>query len=214
MEYLEYLGFKSPTQARTKKAVDDIVEAIEKLANTEDFDSLKTRKLSEVSGYPHSSLFNYFGTFDRIFLYVFLTRRKKAIDKFEDIINNHPENEPLSVLITNLVNCAFEKLKKPPRKVVSFIFNKFLKTTGTQKLIYIQLDILIPACINAATRDQTGTIQNLSENDLRIRWRAVQAIIGGPFFDGIETAGSEEHLSIAHNLIMGIFSQPANKLPD
>lgn len=213
MDYFNELGFKTPKQARTKRAVDDIVEAIEKLAISENLENATSRKLAQVSGYPHSSLFNYFGTYDRIFLYVFLRFREKAINELEDIINDHPENATLSDLITNLVDCAFERLNKPPRKVLVYFFNKFLKTTGNTKLIQAQLEILILPCIIVAKRDLTGTIPNLSEHDLRFRWRALQAIIGAPFFDDIEIAGTEEHRSIVHNLAMSIFSQPANRMP-
>ena len=46
MDYFDEFEFKSPKQQRTKKVIDDLVESLELLAQSEDLTQITTRNLS------------------------------------------------------------------------------------------------------------------------------------------------------------------------
>ena len=162
MDYFEEFGFKKPKQQRTIKTIEDITNALELLSQSEDFAKLTTRDLSDRSGYALGTIFHHFDKFDNVFVYVFLARRRKALLNFEDIINQHPSDQPLSVLADSVLTCIIDELSKPPRKILLFLISKFLRSTKHPELINIEADLLIPAWTKASQRDKTNTIYNFS----------------------------------------------------
>ena len=206
MDYFEEFGFKKPKQQRTIKTIEDITNALELLSQSEDFAKLTTRDLSDRSGYALGTIFHHFDKFDNVFVYVFLARRRKALLNFEDIINQHPSDQPLSVLADSVLTCIIDELSKPPRKILLFLISKFLRSTKHPELINIEADLLIPAWTKASQRDKTNTIYNFSVNELGLRLRALQAITRSPFFEDNPIAGKAEHKAIAFTLFMQIFT--------
>ena len=206
MSYFDEFEFKTPSQQRTKKALADIVESIEKLSQSGDLVNLKTRELSEHSGYALGSIFHHFKTFDDIFVYIFLSRRKKAHLKIAEIINHHSPNEDLSVLVSNVLNCFMDELSRPNRKTLLFVMGQFLKRTKNPQLINMDADVLIPVWMNACQRDKTNTIFKFNENEIRLRFRAIQSMVRSPFLEDDVVAGTAEHKEIAINIFIKLFS--------
>ena len=206
MDYFDEFEFKSPKQQRTKKVIDDLVESLELLAQSEDLTQITTRNLSDISGYALGTIFHHFKKFDDIFVYFFLIRRKKATLIIIDIINQHPADLPLSILISKVNNHYFYELSRPNRKALLFLMHQFFKCTQSPELINIIADSLIPYWMEASVRDKTNTIFNFSENELKLRFRAMQSIVRSPFFEDDPIAGTKEHKDIAFKLFMQMFT--------
>ena len=83
-----------------------------------------------------------------------------------------------------------------------------LKNTENPQLINTSADVVIPAWMAAIDRDQTNTFVKFTESELRLRIRALQAVIRSPFFEDKAMAGTSEHSDIAYSLAMNIFSAP------
>jgi AcrR family transcriptional regulator len=208
MDYFEEFDFHTPEQLRAKNTLIDIAQTIEKLAQSGELKDIKSRNLSADSGYAKSTIFHHFKKFDDIFTYVFLVRRRKAILIITELINQHPADAPLSVLLANMLKVSFEQLNAPPRKALLFVVGKFLKNTQNPHLINLEADIFIPAWMAAIDRDQTNTFVKFNEVELRLRLRALQAVIRSPFFEDSAMAGTSEHFDVVSSLTMNIFSAP------
>jgi len=125
-----------------------------------------------------------------------------------EMINKHPADAPLSVLLEMVVKRSIKELNVPPRKALLFVLKKVLKNTENLQLINISADAVIPVWMAAANRDKTNTIFKFNEQELRLRVRALQAVIRSPFFEDSAMAGTSEHSEIAYSLAMNIFSAP------
>ncbi len=204
MNYFGEFEFNTPTQLRAKKALSDIVSSVEILAQSEGLENLKTRDLAAHSGYSLGAIFHHFNSFNDIFIYVFLVRRKQAILKAVQIINEHPSDQPLSILVSNLLNYFIYELSRPNRKTLLFVMGKFFKHSDNPQLINMELDATIPAWMNASQRDKTNTFSNFSENELRLR--SIQALVRSPFLENNDIAGTEEHKAIALDIFMRLFT--------
>ena len=84
----------------------------------------------------------------------------------------------------------------------------FFKHTKSPELINIEIDSLIPYWITASQLDKTNTIYNFRENELKLRFRAIQSLVRSPFFENDPIAGTEEHKDIAFKLFMQLFTTP------
>lgn len=206
MSYFDEFEFKTPTQLRAKKALSDIVSSVEILSQSEDLEKLKIRDLTARSGYSLGAISHHFNSFNDIFIYVFLVRRKQAILKAVKIINEHPSDQPLSVLVSNMLNYFIYELSRPNRKTLLFVMGKFFKHSDNPQLINMELDATIPAWINVSQRDQTNTFSNFSENELRFRLRSIQGFVRSPFLENNDISGTEEHKKIALDIFMRLFT--------
>ena len=208
MDYFKELNFRTPEQERAKKTLDDIEDAFIKLAQSGELQDITSREFSNKAGYAQSTLFHHFKKFDDIFSYLFLVKRRRTLLSMSELMNKHPADAPLSVLVANIVKLSMEQCNLPPRKVLLFIVSKFLKNTKNPELINIEGDLFIPVWMALANRDQTNTFVKFTESELRLRIRALQAVIRSPFFEDSAMAGTSEHAEIAYSLTMNIFSAP------
>ena len=214
MDYFEEFGFKTPKQERSKRTIEDIMQAIEELTRTEELlgkgelENISTRDLADHSGHAIGTIFHHFNKFDDIYVYVFMRRRKKSLLKVLDIISQHPADQPISVLIKNLIESMIGDLSRPPRKVLIFFMNRYLKQAKVKTLLNPETDILIPLWINAGQRNNTQTFLKLNEDELRLRIRTIHSMTIMPFFEDDPIAGTPAHIEMAVNIANKLFSVP------
>jgi AcrR family transcriptional regulator len=208
MFYFEQLIARTLKSKKVKKALQDFEDTVNSFAQSERLEDIKSREFSDKAGYSQSALFHYFKKFDDIFSYIFLVRARKANLSMGEMINKHPADAPLSVLLEMVVKRSIKELNVPPRKALLFVLKKVLKNTENLQLINISADAVIPVWMAAANRDKTNTIFKFNEQELRLRVRALQAVIRSPFFEDSAMAGTSEHSEIAYSLAMNIFSAP------
>jgi len=209
MDYFDEFEFKIPKQKRTQKALDDISQALELLAQSNDFANLTTRDLSHQSGYALSSIFHHFKKFDDVFVYLFLAKRRQAISNIIDIINSHPADQPLGILVSKVINTSLYNFSKANRNSLIFVMKLFLSRTKNPEQVYMETDKLIPYWIQASERDKTDTIMTFNENEMRLRLRAFQSIVRCPFFEDDPIAGTAEHKDIVFKMVMRLFAKAA-----
>lgn len=208
MNYFVEFDFKIPSQKKSQKTLTDIVETVSGFSELGDLAKLKTRELSSRSGYSLGAIFHHFRSFDEIFIYIFILQREKSHLRVAEIINNHSPNEDLSVLAGEVLNCLMDMLLRPNRKALLFVVSIFFKVTKKPHLINTGSDILIPAWMNACQRDKTNTLFMYTENEIRLRFRAIQTVIRGPFFEDDVIAGTAEHKEMALNILIRLFTPP------
>jgi len=214
MDYFEEFGFKTPKQERSKRTIEDIKQAIEELARAEvlfgtgELEAISTRDLADHSGHAIGTIFHHFKKFDDIYVYVFMRRRSKSISKVAAIINQHPADQPLSVLTRNVVNTMIGELSRPPRKVLIFFMNLYLMQAKIKTLLNPETDVLIPLWINAGQRNNTQTFLKLNEDELRLRIRTIHSMTMMPFFEDDPIAGTPAHIEMAVNIANQLFSVP------
>jgi len=208
MDYFKELNFRIPEQERAKKTLEDIEDTFTKLTISGELQDITSREFSDKAGYAQSTLFHHFNKFDDIFSYMFLVKRRRLTLSMVELMNKHPENAPLSVLVASIVKLAIKQCNLPPRKALLFVVSKFLKSTKNPELINIEGDRFIPVWMAVANRDQTNTFVKFTESEFRLRIRAFTAVIRSPFFEGSAMAGTSEHAEIAYSLAMNIFSAP------
>jgi len=209
MDYFNEFEFNTPKQHRAIKTINDIIQSLETLSQDSDIQDISTRQLSKHSGYAVGTIFHHFKKLDDIFVYAFLIRQKRIMSKATLIITNHPTDHDLCTLICNLLKSTMNELSKPRRQTLIFLMNQFNRRTKYPQLCNLEADILIPIWKIASQQDKTHTIFNFSENELRLKIRALQAIIRSPFFEDSPMAGTAEHKSLALNNIMRLFAAPA-----
>jgi len=209
MDYFEEFGFKEPKQQRAIKTIDEIILAMEELNRSGDLEKISARELSAHSGVSVGSIFHHFKTLENIYIYIFLIRRRKGMENIAHLISQHASDQPLRILMSHLVKSSIGDISRPPRKILRYVIHHYLKIAKVKTLINNEMDSLIPLWINICAQDKTNTFHNFNINELTLRIHAIHSIVWSPFLEDDPIAGTDEHVEMATNLAMQLFSAPS-----
>ena len=181
-------------QKRGADAIRTISEAATLLAKDGRPELLTTRNLSEISGYSTGTIYRYFRRFEDIFVNVFLQRRTQAIDKIVLLIEDHPPAQEARFLVASIIERSILELARPHPKVLQWVLRQFFKHAREPEKLNVVMDRLILPLMVAVERDQTASFRPLSEVELRLVLRGIQAMIRSPFFEQDPIQGTPEHI--------------------
>jgi len=195
MKYSDNPQVKNPpTQERSIKAIEDILESAGALSDEGLIELLNARNLATRSGYSVGTIYRYFEKFDHIFLSLLSWRQKKAIAKVAEAIEAHDPQVGIRELVTHIVDIGLAEWSSKNPKVLKIIVRQFFRYSDEpEKFNAVADDVLIPAIQAAQKRDQTNTFRQMTENESRLHLRALQMALRTPFMEGDPFAGSPEH---------------------
>lgn len=198
---------KIASQKRANDAIDSILEAALILAQQGRPELMSARQLSEQSGYSTGSIYHYFEKIDDVFIAIFMKRRRAAFNALISMVDNFPDDGGLKRLCAMMINFMMDEWCKVHPKVLRLVLRQFFKRAREPENINAIVDVLIAPIMRAVERDTTGELpHHMSEKDLRIQLRAVQAMVRSPFFEGDLNAGTEWHRNIVISGTVRLFS--------
>ncbi len=193
MKYPDNTHFKKPTQERSLKAIEDILDAAKALSDEGVLDLPNARDLSAKSGYSTATIYRYFEKLDDVFLSLFMWRRNKAIALVSQVIDAHDPQSDIEALITRLVDIGMDEWASKNPKILRLVIRQFFRHTKEPEKFNTLMDELMPSMLAAQKRDQSNTFRQMTDNELRLQVRALQMAIRNPFFEQDPFAGSSEH---------------------
>ena len=198
--------FIRPTQKRGERTIDNIFSAAKDLVKTGQPDMLSSRELSKRSGYSIGSIYHYFKKIDDVFISLFIERRNKTYKIILEKIQQHDPAQDVDVFIKMIVDLTFHEFKNNNNpQLTRWIVRQFLKRSKEPEKLGAIIDTLVPSVLQLIARDQTGTFVALSENEARLKLRAIQVVIRSPFFECDPMAGTEEHYNLSCQVGVRLF---------
>ena len=96
---------------------------------------------------------------------------------------------------------------KNPR-LLQFVVRYFFKNSKEPEKFNSIIDCLIPAIRQFQVQDKTGTVKQMSDQEIALNLRAMQASIRSPFLEAMPFAGSEEHRRLVIEIGVNLFGKP------
>ena len=197
-----------PKQARAEATAETIIQAaINALESAEEIESVTSQNLAVRSGYSVGSLYRYFKNKDDLYTSIwrfFVTRLHAGlVPKIEAF----PEHGTVRQLMMMVSGYYFDNLRsRKPGKVIPF-YRLFIKAVPDPENIYKTMDVLIGPLMQAQTRNQSGTMKIMDENELRICLRASHAMIRNDFLERSPYFGTSPHQRVALDLMVRLFQK-------
>ena len=189
------IQFAEIKQDRSKKTLDNILEAANNLIERADTKFFTSRSLASESGYSLGTLNKRLVSVDNVFMYLIKKGQKQHIRYASRIISEIEPDRNLECLITRLVDAFFAIMKKINPNVIRYYeHRKSLKIGLIED--YDRVDSLVPAFLEAARKNRTNTFRQLSETELRLILRASLSFLERPFVYNDPIAGTMEHRRI------------------
>ena len=197
-----------PKQSRAEATAETIIQAaINALESAEEIESVTSQNLAVRSGYSVGSLYRYFKNKDDLYTSIwrfFVTRLHAGlVPKIEAF----PEHGTVRQLMMMVSGYYFDNLRsRKPGKVIPF-YRLFIKAVPDPENIYKTMDVLIGPLMQAQTRNQSGTMKIMDENELRICLRASHAMIRNDFLERSPYFGTSPHQRVALDLMIRLFQK-------
>jgi AcrR family transcriptional regulator len=177
------------------------------LESAEEIESVTSQNLAVRSGYSVGSLYRYFKNKDDLYTSIwrfFVTRLHAGLVPKIDAFPDHGTVRQLMMMVSGYY---FDNLQsRKPGKVIPF-YRLFIKAVPDPENIYKTMDVLIKPLMQAQTRNQSGTMKLMDENELRICLRASHAMIRNDFLERSPYFGTSSHQRVALDLMVRLFQK-------
>lgn len=197
-----------PKQSRAEVTADIIIQAaINAIESAEDIEAVTSHNLARKSGFSVGSLYRYFKSKDDLYssLWLFFVTRLHAglVPK----IDGFPDHGTVRQLMMMVSDYYFDNLRsRKPGKVIPF-YRLFIRSVPDPENIHKTMDVLIAPLMQAQTRNQSGTMKIMDENELRICLRASHAMIRNDFLERVPDFGTPSHQRVVLDLIVRLFQK-------
>jgi len=197
-----------PKQSRAEATTEIIIQAaINALESAEEIESVTSQNLAVRSGYSVGSLYRYFKNKDDLYTSIwrfFVTRLHAGLVPKIEAFPDHGTVRQLMMMVSGYY---FDNLRsRKPGKVIPF-YRLFIKAVPDPENIYKTMDVLIGPLMKAQTRNLSGTMKIMDENELRICLRASHAMIRNDFMERNPYFGTTSHERTVLDLLVRIFQK-------
>jgi len=191
------IDFSSTKQDRSKKTLDELIEAAYAIVEQEDPQAFTSRALAKKSGYALGTLNKRLGAIENVFLWVIQKGRDNKFQEVVSYIINHNPKLNVQNFVEGLVDLCFSLVKIVNPKVMQFYDQRFTLKYGLTANYFEYVDVLVEPYIEMSSKNETGTFKKMSYNEAKLIFRAMLILAERPFAECNPIAGTAEHRKIA-----------------
>ena len=191
------IDFSSTKQDRSKKTLDELIEAAYAIVEREDPQAFTSRALAKKSGYALGTLNKRLGPIENVFLWVIQKGRDKKFQEAVSFISKHSPKLSVQHFVEGLVDFCFAQVNIVNPKVMQFYDQRFTLKYGLTANYFDYVDVLVEPYIEMVRKNETNTFKKMSPNEAKLNLRAMLILTERPFAEGNPIAGTAEHRKIA-----------------
>jgi hypothetical protein len=190
------IKFAESKQDRSKRTLEDILEAANDLVEQADPELFTSRLLAVKSGYSIGTLNKRLISVENAFIWLIEQGQKKHVKQVSRIIEDFDSSAPLRVLVEEIIDIFFTIMKKANPKVIRYYEHRVALRTGFHE-DYDRTDALVKPFLAAARKNTTNTFRELNEIEMQLILRSTLSFTERPFIFDNPIAGTLEHRRIA-----------------
>ena len=196
------INFSDPKQDRSKKTLDDLLQAAYEIVEAADTAKFTSRTLASKSGYSLGTLSQRLGSVEDVFFWAIQKGREAKLNDFINTMEQFDTQLPVQVFVENFVDIAFVNMNQVTSKVMRFYDQRLSRKYGLTADYFDYLDILIEPYLALCQKNETNTFRIFSSEEAKFIFKCVIMLGERPFANEDPIAGTERHRKIAvENLI-------------
>jgi hypothetical protein len=196
------INFSDPKQDRSKKTLDDLLQAAYEIVEAADTAKFTSRTLASKSGYSLGTLSQRLGSVEDVFFWAIQKGREAKLNDFINTMEQFDTQLPVQVFVENFVDIAFVNMNQVTSKVMRFYDQRLSRKYGLTADYFDYLDILIEPYLALCQKNETNTFRIFSSEEAKFIFKCAIMLGERPFANEDQIAGTERHRKIAvENLI-------------
>ena len=196
------INFSDPKQDRSKKTLDDLLEAAYEIVESADTAKFTSRTLASKAGYSLGTLSQRLGSVEDVFFWAIQRGRKNKLNAYINAMEQFDTQLPIRVFLDKYVDIAFGNMNVVSSKVMRYYDQRFTLKYGLTPNYFDYIDVLIEPYLELCQKNETNTFRVLSLEEARLIFKCVLMLGERPFANDDPIAGTEQHRQIVvENLI-------------
>jgi len=196
------INFSDPKQDRSKKTLEDLLQAAYEIVEAADTTKFTSRTLASKAGYSLGTLSQRLGSVEDVFFWAIQRGRENTLNTYINAMEQFDTQLPIQVFLENFVDLAFANMNKVNSKVMRFYDQRLTLKYGLTANYFNYIDVLIEPYLALCQKNETNTFRVLSLEEARFIFKCVLMLGERPFANNDLIAGTEQHRKIVvENLI-------------
>jgi hypothetical protein len=191
------VDFIDAHQDRSKKTLDDLLQAAYNIVEDADPNVFNSRNLADKAGYALGTINKRLGAVENVFLWAIEKGREHKLQDLIDLITELDPRTTLQEFSEAVVDIVFRNIGTVGPKVMRYYENKMIKRLGSSSESMDLSDVFIEPYLAMVNANQSNTFRKMSTDETRLVMKSMQALIERPFINNDPIAGSDEHRQIA-----------------
>ena len=201
------IDFSDAKQDRSKKTLEDLLEAAYEIVEAADPTAFTSRTLADKSGYSKGTLTKRLGPIENVFLWAIAKGRNIKANQTAEMIAQVDSQVTVHDFVKAFVDTCFGFINATTSKVIKFHDQRYTRTHGLTTEYFDWINIFVEPYVELCQRNQTNTFKVPSNDEARFMFKAIHAIVERPFATDDPIAGTEEHRSIAIEAIIRLLAK-------
>ena len=201
------IDFLDVKQDRSKKTLDDLLEAACEIVEAANPEAFTSRNLAYKSGYSKGTLSKRLGPIENVFLWALAQGRDFKANQTAKMIAQFDPQLTVHDFAETFVDTGFSFINSTTAKVIKFHDQRFTKTYGLTPDYFDWIFIFVDPYIELCQRNQTNTFKVPSKDEARFMFRAIHAVLERPFATDDPIAGTAEHRRIVIDTLMRLLAK-------
>ena len=201
------IDFSDAKQDRSKKTLDDLMQAAYEIVESADTSSFTSRSLAGKAGYSLGTLSKRLGSVENVFFWAIQKGREL---KFNELAKEMEQFDPrLTVqdFVEIFVDKAFSGINAVTPSVMRFYDQRFTKKNGLSTDYFDYIDVVIAPYQQLCLRNTSNTFRIVSQDEARFIFKAILTFVERPFANQDPIMGTIEHRRIAIEVITRMLAQ-------
>jgi len=190
------INFSDPKQDRSKKTLDDLLQAAFEIVEDADTAKFTSRTLASKSGYSLGTLSQRLGSIEDVFFWAIQKGRETKLNAFIEAMEQFDTQLPIQVFLEKFVDIAFSNMNAVTSKVMRFYDQRLSLKYGLTADYFDYIDVLIEPYLALCQKNETNTFRVLSSEEARFIFKCVIMLGERPFANEDPIAGTEQHRKI------------------
>ena len=190
------INFSDPKQDRSKKTLDDLLQAAYEIVEDADTAKFTSRTLASKSGYSLGTLSQRLGSIEDVFFWAIQKGRESKLNAFIEAMEQFDTRLPIQVFLEKFVDIAFSNMNAVTSKVMRFYDQRLSLKYGLTADYFDYIDVLIEPYLALCQKNETNTFRVLSLEEARFIFQCGLALLERPFANEDPIAGTEQHRKI------------------
>ena len=201
------IDFSDVKQDRSQKTLDDLLQAAYEIVEAANTKSFTSRSLASKAGYSLGTLSQRLGSVEDVFFWAIQKGREIKLNDYAKAVSQFDPQLSVRDFVDNFVEKAFGFIGIVGPTVMRFYDERYTKKYGLTTDYFDYTNVVADAYFEMHTRNETNTFRILSQDEIRLIFKASLALLERPFAAQDPIAGSEEHRRIAVTAITGMLAK-------
>jgi len=194
------IDFSNAKQDRSKKTLDDLLQAAYAIVEAADPAEFTSRTLANKAGYSLGTLSRRLSSVQDVFFWAIQKGREIKINEVAKEMIEFDSQSTIRDFIEHFIGRSFTNINTVTPKVMRFYDDRYTKKYGLTTNYFDYIDLMVEPYLETCRRNQTDTFRILSKEEARLAFRAILMISERIFAQHDPIAGTAEHRRILVDL--------------